>query len=55
LSGRQVRDCRRGEVRELSPSRVSIPDMGAKKTDDGTSIAWAILLFLLFLVVAWPY
>ena len=29
--------------------------MGAKKTDDGTSIVWAILLFLLFLVVAWPY
>lgn len=29
--------------------------MGAKKTDDGTSIVWGILLFLLFMVVAWPY
>ena len=29
--------------------------MGAKKTDDGAGMAWAILLFLLFLVVAWPY
>jgi len=29
--------------------------MGAKKTDDGTSFAWAILLFLLFVAVAWPY
>ena len=35
--------------------RASIPNMGAKKTDDGTSIAGAFLLFLLFIAVAWPY
>jgi hypothetical protein len=29
--------------------------MGAKKKDDDNSLAWAILLFLAFLVVAWPY
>lgn len=29
--------------------------MGAKKADDGTGMAWAILLFLLFIAVAWPY
>ena len=40
---------------ELVRSRVSIPNMGAKKTDDGKSIVWGILLFLVFAVVAWPY
>ena len=39
----------------LSRSRVSIPNVGAKKADDGTDMAWAILLFLLFIAVAWPY
>ena len=45
----------RSELCELSVPRVSIPIMGAKKTDDGSSVVWAIVLFLLFMVVAWPY
>ena len=45
----------RSELCGLAVPRVSIPTMGAKKTDDGSSIVWAILLFLLFMVVAWPY
>ena len=46
---------RRSELCELSPLRASIPSMGAKKSDDGKGLAWAILLFLLFVAVAWPY
>lgn len=29
--------------------------MGAKKSDDGMLMAWAIVLFLVFMVIAWPY
>lgn len=29
--------------------------MGAKKTDDGASALWVIVLFLVFVFVAWPY
>ena len=43
------------ELCRLSEARVNLPHMGAKKTDDGSSIVWGILLFLGFMVVAWPY
>lgn len=44
----------RGPLMSLAAANIRL--MGAnKKSDDGSSFAFFILLFLLFLIVAWPY